>query len=54
MPEAPIDEDRRAVLPHYDVGLSRNAFHVESIAIPMPPQPLPHFQLGLGAFAVDV
>ena len=54
MPEASVDEDGSAVFPHHDVRLPWHALHVEPIAVAVPPQPLPHLQLGLGAFAVDV
>ena len=54
MPEAPVDEDCRAIFTHHDVGLPWDALHVEPIAVTMLPQPLPHLQFGFGAFAVDV
>ena len=53
MPEASIDENRRPITPHDDVGLAWHALHVEPIAVAVPPQPLPHLQLRFGAFAVD-
>ena len=54
MPKASVDEDRRAIFPHHDIGLPWDALHVEPIAIAVRPQPLPHLQFRLGAFAVDV
>ena len=54
MPEAPVDENRRAILPHHDVRLPRNRLHVEPIAVAMLPQPLSHLQLWFSAFAMDV
>ena len=53
VPETPIHKNRRPIPPHDDVGLAWHALHVEAIAVAVPPQPLPHLQLGLGAFAVD-
>ena len=53
MPKTSIDKNRRPIPPHDDVGLARHALHVEAITVTMTPQPLPHLQLGLGAFAVD-
>ena len=54
MPEASVDEDGRMVAAHHDVGLPRDAFHVETVAIAVTPQPLPHLQLRLGVAAADV
>ena len=53
VPKAPVHKNRRPVFPHHDVGLARHRLHVEPVAVAVPPQPLPHLQLGLGAFAVD-
>ena len=54
VPKAPVHEDCRPVFPHHDIGFARHALHVEPVAVPVPPQPLSHFELGLGAAAVDV
>ena len=54
MPEASIHEDRRMVFSHHDIRFARDRLHVEAVAVAVVPQPLPHLQLGLGAFAVDV
>ncbi len=54
MPEASVDEDGRVVAAHHDVGLPRNAFHVEAVAVAVTPQPLPDLQFGLGVAAADV
>jgi hypothetical protein len=53
VPETPIHKNRRPIPPHDDIRLAWHALHVEAIAVAVPPQPLPHLQLGLGAFAVD-
>jgi hypothetical protein len=54
MPETPVHEDRHMVFPHHDIRFAWHRLHVKTIAVAMMPQPLPHLQLGLGAFAVDV
>ena len=53
VPETPVHENRRAVPPHHNIRLARHRFHVEAIAVAVPPQPLPHQEFGFGAFAVD-
>ena len=53
MPETAIHKNGRPIPPHDDVRFARHALHVKAIAVAMLPQPLPDFQLGLGAFAVD-
>ena len=53
MPETPIHKNCRPIPSHNNVGLAWNALHVEAIAVAVSPQPLPHLQLRLGAFAVD-
>ena len=53
VPEAPIYKNGGTILPHHDIRLPWHALHVEPIAIAVLPQPLPHLQLGLGAFAVN-
>ena len=54
VPEASVDENRGAVAAHHDIRLPRHAFDVESVAIPMPPQPSSHLQFGLGVAGVDM
>ena len=53
MPETAVDKDGGTVFPHHDVGLPWNTFHVEAVAIAMPPQPLPHLELRLGVATAD-
>ena len=53
MPKTPIHKNCRPIPSHDDVGLARHALHVEAIAVAVPPQPLPHFQLGFGVLAAD-
>lgn len=53
MPETTIHKNRRPIPPHDDVRFAWHTLHVETIAVAVPPQPLPYLQLGLGAFAVD-
>ena len=53
VPKASVHEDRRAVLAHHDVGFSRHALHVETVAVAVFPQPLPHALLRRGVFAAD-
>ena len=53
MPETSVYENRRPILSHDYVGLAWHALHVEAITIAVPPQPLPHFQFGLGVLAAD-
>lgn len=54
MPKASVDKDGCVVAAHHDVGLPRNAFHVEAVAVAVTPQPLPDLQFGLGVAAADV
>ena len=54
MPKTAIDENRRPIPSHDDVGLARHALHIEAITVAMPPQPLPHQFFRLGVAAADV
>lgn len=53
MPETPIHKNCCPIPPHDDIRFAWHAFHIETIAVAVLPQPLPDLQLGLGAFAVD-
>ena len=52
VPEAAVDEDAGAVLPHHYVGLARQARVVEPIAVAIGPQPPSHDYLGFGVLCV--
>ena len=54
VPKAPVHEYGCAVGPHNDVRLSGHTLHIQSVAVAVVPQPLPHLQLGLGAPTVYV
>ena len=54
VPEAPVNEDSRPIGSHHDIWASRNAFHVETVAVPVTPQPTTNKQLGLRVLAVDM
>lgn len=54
MPEAPVDENRRPVGSHHNIGLPRHTLHVQPIPIPMTPQPPSHLQLWLCVLAADM
>ena len=54
VPETAVDKDSCPVLAHYDVRLSRNTFDVESVSVPVRPQPFPNQYLRLGCLAADM
>ena len=54
VPEAPIHENRRSILPHHNVGFAWHALHVEAVAVAVGPQPSAHLQLGFGVLAAYV
>jgi len=54
VPEAAVDKDCRAVAAQHHIGLAGHAAYIEPIAVAALPQPLAHFQLGLGVAAADM
>lgn len=54
VPETSVDENRGAVASHHNIRLPRHAFDVESVAIPMPPQPASHLQFRLSVAGTDM
>ena len=54
VPEAPVDEYRCPVGAHHDIRLPWDALYVETVAVPVAPQPFPHLQLGFRVPAVNM
>jgi len=53
MPEAPMDENRRAVSRKYEIGATWQSGNVRSVPQPFPEQPLPDRELGFRILAPD-
>lgn len=54
VPEASVDENRCPVGAHHDIRTSWDALYVETVAVPVAPQPFPHLQLGFRVPAVNM
>ena len=53
VPEASVHKDARPVLPHYNVRFPWQPWMIQTIAVPMSPQPTTHHHLRLCVLAVD-
>lgn len=53
VPEAAVHKYHRPPLPHHDVRSSRQRFHIQPVAVALPPQPPSHHQLRLGVASPD-